>query len=322
MRTPLGALLGAALCAVACGSRTREPEPTPGPEVHLREIAPAAGDAWRKLMAAEGLGAHVAALEPKVRPAIRLTTTPSRGFRVGQSRFGGRPDLPAGFTWPRFASVPLAFLAQIDLSELPTGSARGALPESGHLWFFYVADQSTWGFDPKDAGSARVFYAPAGPALTPAARPKQLPEDGEFESAVLGFEAYDDPPDLDADPPPIRLADGDSERYHGVRSYLATADVSPSHKLLGHPQPVQGAMEEEVALVTGGVYCGDASCYSDPRAAKLKQDAGRWRLLLQVDTDDKTSMMWGDAGMLYFWIREDDLQARRFDRTWTILQCY
>jgi hypothetical protein len=25
---------------------------------------------------------------------------------------------------------------------------------------------------------------------------------------------------------------------------------------------------------------------------------------------------------LYFWIRKQDLAARRFDKSWTILQCY
>ena len=31
--------------------------------------------------------------------------------------------------------------------------------------------------------------------------------------------------------------------------------------------------------------------------------------------------MWGDVGRLYFWIRDADLRARRFDATWLILQC-
>lgn len=33
-------------------------------------------------------------------------------------------------------------------------------------------------------------------------------------------------------------------------------------------------------------------------------------------------LMWGDAGCLYFRIRRDDLEARRFDQAWLILQCY
>ncbi len=44
--------------------------------------------------------------------------------------------------------------------------------------------------------------------------------------------------------------------------------------------------------------------------------------MLQVDSDDEAGMMWGDAGMLYYWIRDDDLAARRFDRAWCVMQCY
>jgi uncharacterized protein YwqG len=31
--------------------------------------------------------------------------------------------------------------------------------------------------------------------------------------------------------------------------------------------------------------------------------------------------MWGDAGMLYYWIRKQDLAEDRFDRIWMALQC-
>jgi uncharacterized protein YwqG len=32
--------------------------------------------------------------------------------------------------------------------------------------------------------------------------------------------------------------------------------------------------------------------------------------------------MWGDAGILYFWIREEDARAGRFDQAWAVLQCH
>jgi hypothetical protein len=37
------------------------------------------------------------------------------------------------------------------------------LPKQGHLAFFYDSEQRTWGFDPKDRGSALVAYF-SGPA--------------------------------------------------------------------------------------------------------------------------------------------------------------
>jgi uncharacterized protein YwqG len=57
------------------------------------------------------------------------------------------------------------------------------------------------------------------------------------------------------------------------------------------------------------------------RAKELEKNAHEWWLLLQVDSDDRASMMWADLGRVYFWIREEDLRERRFERAWAILQC-
>ena len=42
-------------------------------------------------------------------------------------------------------------------------------------------------------------------------------------------------------------------------------------------------------------------------------------LLLQLDTDDDTGWMWGDMGMIYFWIAPQELDARNFDDVRLIL---
>lgn len=44
-------------------------------------------------------------------------------------------------------------------------------------------------------------------------------------------------------------------------------------------------------------------------------------LLLQLDTDDDTGWMWGDMGMIYFWIAPQELDARNFDDVRLILEC-
>jgi uncharacterized protein YwqG len=41
----------------------------------------------------------------------------------------------------------------------------------------------------------------------------------------------------------------------------------------------------------------------------------------EINKDDFCEMMWGDCGILCFWIRKDDLAARNFDDVWMILQC-
>ena len=108
------------------------------------------------------------------------------GLPVGASRFGGQPDVPAGFTWPVFETAvpedetvkprPLAFLAQFDCASLAPLDREGLLPKTGLLSFFYELGSQRWGYDPKDAGCARVYWFDGAP-LAPAGFPVDLPED-------------------------------------------------------------------------------------------------------------------------------------------------
>jgi uncharacterized protein YwqG len=92
----------------------------------------------------------------------------------------------------------------------------------------------------------------------------------------------------------------------------------------GFPHPIQGdEMELECQLVSHGLYCGDSSGIPEPgRRRDFATGPKDWRLLLQIDSDDDLGVMWGDAGILYFWIREEDARAARFDQAWVVLQCH
>jgi len=55
---------------------------------------------------------------------------------------------------------------------------------------------------------------------------------------------------------------------------------------------------------------------------KVVKSALNWRMLLQIDSEEeKTGIMFGDVGRVYFWIREDDLAAQCFDRVVCEIQC-
>ena len=62
--------------------------------------------------------------------------------------------------------------------------------------------------------------------------------------------------------------------------------------------------------------------YRDPRRKALEPGADDWGLLLQLDSDETAGFMWGDVGMLYYWIRKQDLAKNRFDRVWMAQQCH
>lgn len=121
---------------------------------------------------------------------IALEIAGEEPYRCGGTRFGGRPDVPPGFVWPYFEGVgledgekkrrPLAFLAQFALEEMQPFDAEHLLPAHGVLSFFYEVESQPWGFDPQDAGCARVFWFEDAATLAPAEYPPDLSQEARF----------------------------------------------------------------------------------------------------------------------------------------------
>lgn len=257
-------------------------------------------------------------------PAVGITAKVAdpRQIAIGQSRFGGLPDVPADFVWPRWHDRPLAFLAQINLADIAAFECSLELPKSGWLVFFYDPEQEAWGFDPADKGCSLVAYFPEGAKLVTRALPDDMPDEGRFSVAALTFTQKETMPDtascwietLDLTP------DEEMALSNELATYVAGTDLL-IHQIGGHPLPVQNPMELECQLVTHGVDCGSADGYGSARAEELAQGAVNWRCLLQLDSDDEIDWMWGDVGRIYFWMTTDDIAKRRFENAWLIFQC-
>ena len=296
----------------------------------------------RHIASEAGLAPHADAIAEAARVGIVLADAGAAAGAPGESRLGGLADLPATITWPAWRNRPMATIAQFRLSEL--AAVDDLLPPSGLLFFFWdsgavgacaggdeVADEAGWGFDPADAASARIVFVEDEAAAAPRdAPPGLVPE------AVLGARAVRPFPRLTIPPwastafedLPVNTDPGSPEvdAYFDLLDALDRAQGigdGPIHQLLGHPDQIQNDMQLECQLVTHGLYCGDEREYQDPRRVELEPGAREWRLLLQIDTDeDGLGVMWGDVGRIYFWIRDADLAARRFDAVWLVFQCY
>lgn len=265
-----------------------------------------------------GLELHLKLLQSLRIPAIALKQ--SRAERL--SRIGGLPSLPQEVAWPEWKGHPLAFLCQIDLSEIPADCDHVGLPSSGMLYFFYSQDQEAGGFDPNDKGAWRVIYARESSLKeVPRTAPQGLKQDCIYRKKSIDLAPIETYPDGQDDRVgDIGLNDRQWDQYFDLCSSVFGGE--PAHHLGGYPQPVQNNdMDLECQLVSHGLYCGDASGYRDPKAKALETGKNDWILLLQLDTDNDAGMMWGDCGMLYFWIRKEDLANRHFEQCWMIFQC-
>jgi|SRR5579885_331211 uncharacterized protein YwqG len=268
-----------------------------------------------------GLKSRVQAIDGLTRNSIRLLTRPvdESTLRPGDSKIGGVPDLPAGVCWPKFNGQPQSFLAQIRLADVQAFDKDHLLPTQGMLWFFYDANQQTFGEQPEDHAGWRILFSDDPSArLQRAVAPADLPPASLFLSCALTCRSELtlalDPP---LEQPDAHWSDQEQQAYEQALDALQdpAERALPHHRLLGYPDTIQDDMREQCQLVSHGVTDS-----ADPRASTLQAGTRDWLLLLQIDTDAAAKMRWANNGMVYYWIRRADLQACRFDTGWLVLQ--
>jgi hypothetical protein len=226
--------------------------------------------------AAAELGLDEARVLRACEPAIRLRSFhPSEEIALGASRLGGRPDVPRGYAWPRFArrddDDPMAFLAQLRCEELSAALPRAGLPSSGLLLIFAGLDGDSMA--PMDP---HVEIVADGQQLARAAWPTELIDVQRFSPAIAvaeptlslpGFEYLIEDPKYADDVPSI----DDIDRF----AVLARPEP-PYHQVFGLPFSAQ----------QDGVPDG-------------------YRLLLQFEQDANVGAVFGDGGRLHIWVPQD-----------------
>ncbi|MEO8115794.1 MAG: YwqG family protein [Phenylobacterium sp.] len=266
---------------------------------------------------AKGAAPILELMETQALPCVILQA----GIGTPVGKLGGRPDLNSRHDWPLWKGEPQSFLAQLDLAALRRTGGPDWLPERGALFFFYDAEQSTWGFDSADRGSWMVIHDPDGFAAAPRVLPV-LPANAAYRERLLGGSPERSRPD--AELMDVRFPDVDTPEYEAYEARLnaSAPKDAPWHQVGGYPAAIQtSAMALDCQLASNGVYLGGPEGYASSRRKVLEAGAKDWQLLLQVDSDDDAGMMWGDVGMLYFWVREEDARRGDFAGVWMVLQC-
>jgi uncharacterized protein YwqG len=292
-----------------------------------------------KLIDEAGLDHEKSEILAAALPSIRMVALPPEGegefpsvAGSGGSHLGGLPHLPQDMPWPHKDQRPLSFLAQVDLEEMHAREGNVDLPATGLLLFFFDAEEQPWGFDPKDKGSSQVLHIPVPDNQrplwenAPSDLNGPLNADFVFQKCRLVFFPGITVPNLESDAAKaMNLTSKEEEAFLEVveEGLLGSVDeILSLHHLMGHSENMQGDMQMECQLASNGIYVGDASGYKSEKGRALASGARDWRLLLQLDSDEiGPGWMWGDAGRIYYWIRQADLAAGDFSATWTVLQC-
>lgn len=263
-------------------------------------------------------------------------------LEMSASKIGGKPAVPAEFEWPTYTGAicgeessekktrPLSFLAQIDLKEISVLDKEHRLPDDGILSFFYDLETMTWGFDPDDKGSARVFYFPKDTVVQIADIPEELHEEFVIPELAVNFVPHVSLPgygDKDDELGLSRDEDLEWDEFMECRENAGGDDIEELTKLFGYPNVIQNPMEEECEACFRGFRQGNQEDYaaiSEMEKADIAEKAKEWILLFQMSTveTDNYELMFGDCGSIYFWIRKEDLEECRFDKVWLVLQCF
>lgn len=219
---------------------------------------------------------------------------------------------------------PLNFVAMVRLRDIARDASTVGLPDAGTLLFFYDVERMQGSFWPEARGGWRILFVQDDSDLVVVDRPPIHVD--EFVPSTLTFELqYSLPEDLRTETGDEDLRVYRNEEYQRVHDALRGVQPDQDaviHQLGGVPLEVQSGLFLECQLASNGLDCGAPEDLDLPRARELARDAGRWRLLLQIDSDEEgPGWMWGDVGRLYYCVHEDDLRDRRFDRSWCVEQC-
>ena len=238
---------------------------------------------------------------------ISLAQDDNAPLPTGCSKYGGRPDVADDFQWPHDNSgYPLSLLLQIDCAELASLDREGLLPTSGHLYFFY--ELSEMRRDGKK-NSVRVIYNDKPSSqLHPLDYPENLGKHYQLQECRLQFSQRTSFPCLE-------------EVGHLTHKQVKTKENIEL-------EVASDRLEEKYCPESEGI--GNMLGYAFLIEKPIVKDLSDHVLLLQLDSseywqeEDKTphDLQFGNGGCIYFYIKREDLLARRFDSIKFALQCF
>jgi Domain of unknown function (DUF1963) len=302
---------------------------------------------WQEMLEPCGLGEHVEAVRALGRPALRMLLdrieidedepeSPEERV-IGESRIGGHPDLPPSFVWPEVDGYPLTFAAQINLQEVAKFKNMGDFPKEGLLSFFYAPTPPE---EIRDHG-ARVFHFPMVTELEWRLSPEgaepisaysaSFAEERVYPCIESHFHYESLLPESTVLPFCEILRDGRAGKepvpFAPLGNFLSCVnDVydheRPTHRLLGHPDSIQGDPYLDMEIATREQRWNDWK-EGSVEAYRIRKNSLRWRLLLQIDAKEGDELLLNqDGGFFYFFIPADALAKHDWSQVHGVLQCH
>ncbi|MFD1604598.1 DUF1963 domain-containing protein [Flavobacterium artemisiae] len=236
-----------------------------------------------------------------------VTTIPDAYDELGNTRFGGLPDLPANVNYPTVTideeKKGYQFIAQINCASIT--SLQDYLPRTGILYFF-IEDQQD--FAPKV-----IYYDGETDHLKSA---KELNIDEEFiydEAGIFSpFKAdsakcvslpsfYNDEHYYENIAPELKELEEKYDETEALQEALSPFDTKSSHGSNSYVFKQHDSPEIEAVNT-------------------LKGKPEEWMVLLRVSSDNNPGFSFWDAGEIYFVIHKSDLAKKDFSNVYCGLE--
>ena len=270
--------------------------------------------------------AEAAAAASLCRGAAALEISPAAPMErpVGASLFGGAPDLPPGFVWPRRKNRRfLSFVAQINLAEC-AAYMEPIWPRDGLLLLFYDALEAPMGdsLHHFDACAVRYLDAEAVKRMprerTPRPRrPTPLPV---LPSGLMTLRPEVSWPTASEVRDHAEGPRSNSDAYYNLR--YNEKDKKVTSQFGGHSVELQTGGALGAALYWSGIeehrLPSRHPLHNHLESEEWMAYERSWRLVAQFDgLTLRFGNFWKYGGdRLYFWAREDCIRSRSFDQVW------
>ncbi len=302
------------------------------PPNNFQDFDPKAVEDLRLKFEEAGLTEHWEECKPYLKNEILIdiTSAEEKDFVLGESKIGGKPDLPIGTNWFKDDNGNyLDFLAQFNLEDIAAFDIEKLLPPKGMLYFFYDEKQASWGNEPDDKDKFKVFFYDEDLSqLSVTLHPDKIKDHPYFKLCKLSFKtSLMLPEDLFGLTENIygnKLKEENLEKYYKFLKAIENPNlkyIDSNTKLLGYPNVIQNRMEEDCERAIQGFKYSTPFALMGIKYESIKKNTYDWTLLFQLASVDEAEMMWGDCGNLYFWIKKEDLKNQNFENCWQILQC-
>uniref|UniRef100_UPI00404A5EAA DUF1963 domain-containing protein n=2 Tax=Flavobacterium sp. TaxID=239 RepID=UPI00404A5EAA len=243
-------------------------------------------------------------------PAINIEIEEDQSeINLGDSKFGGKPDLPKNIEWPKSENEPMTFLAQLNLKQISEFDIDKALPNSGMLYFF-IANPDEFSLDHKVIYSAEsdLFEIPF---------PLDLKTDCQFQDLKMKFEIIYTFPSLETLELET-LSENDVDSFYEIESDFFTYE---NNQILGHTYPMQSDVKREWACKYLRIKFSSETL--NENETEIDYHRNEFINLFQFSTENSSPEFFENfsiCSMGYFGIKVADLKEGNFDKTVLIFQ--